>query len=429
MRSLTALLLVSCHAPAGARSGLPAPTLTLDADHPSVVLASAEADADCVFDVASTAGSSTAGTWSEGTLTAVLAGFPPATDVTVTLTCSDAASPPGTITTGALPDGMPTLTVTTAAAGLTEPYFMHEWFRLGPEGFLVIENLDGAPIWWLEQDTHTATHAHYDPERQVVYAVEQDDQHQSDLLIAPVAGPPHRWSVPDAHHDSVALGGGRYLVPTTEEREVDGQTVAGDDLVLIDDADGGTEVVWSAFDALEVIPNDGWNARLPDGAADWTHVNGLDWDPDTGRVYVSLYWEQAIVALDPTDWSVDWVLGGSQSDFSIPEPFGPQHSPVHRGNALWLFDNGHSAAAGSRLAAYTLDTGAWTATRDWSWQPDPVTFDIVLGSVEPHDDAIIASWGDLGTIRILDADGGVLGEYDLGSNDQVGYTSLLTSLP
>lgn len=424
----TAALLAGCTAGTAPRM-LAAPTLTLDADHPNVVHASAPAEDACELAWTTPRGEATGGEAEDGELRATIAGLAPDADVTATLRCGTSSSAAATIRVPALPEDVPTLTVDTAARGISEPFFLHEWFRLGPEGFLTIEDLDGNVVWWLSQGTHTSTHAHYDPEAQVVYAVEQDDAHQSYLLVAPIAGPARRWPVANAHHDSVALGDGRYLVPVTVEREVDGQTVAGDELVRIDDADGSTEVVWSAFDALEVIPNDGWSARLPDGAADWTHVNGLDWDPDAGRVYVSMYWERAIVVIDPADWTVEHVVGGSQSDYTVPEPFGPQHSPVHAGNTLWMFDNGSSAAEGSRLAAYTLDDAAMTATRTYSWQPDPVTFDVVLGSVDPHDDAIIGSWGDLGTIRILSPAGEVLGSYDLGGNDQVGYTSLLESLP
>jgi hypothetical protein len=409
------------------------PTLTLDPDHPTAVWVRAELpDADCALQWSAgdvqPAGASLSARIEGDALITTLLGLPTDTEVRVTLDCPEGSSPAATLTTAALDDDVPTVTVTTAASGLTEPFFLHEWFQSGPSGFLTIEDLDGNVVWWESQGTRTATHAHVDPETHAVYAVEHGYNEPDGLVVAPMTGPASRWMLPGAHHDSLALGSGRYLLAVTEDQDVDGDVVAGDQLVVLDTADGSTTVVWDSFDQLVMERNDGWNFRRFNGAADWTHLNGLNLDPDTGKLYASLYWEGAVVQIDPTTWQTDWVLGGSQSAFRMDEPFGPQHSPVHIGDTLWLFDNGSDSSAGSRLARYTVDEATWTATRAWTWQEDPAVMDVVLGSVDPHDDALIASWGDSGTIRILDGQSKVIGEYDLGERNQVGYTSLLESL-
>lgn len=414
-------------------SPLAAPTLTLDADHPTAVLVRAEVpDPDCTLEWSAggvqPSGANVVPKIEDDALVATLLGLPTDTEVRVALSCPKEVSADAIITTAALDDDVPAITVTTAASGLAESFFLHEWFQEGPSGFLTIEDLEGRVVWWESQGTRTATHAHVDPETHAVYAVERGYNEPEGLVVAPMTGPASRWMVPGAHHDSLALGGGRYLLAVTVDKDVDGELVAGDDLVVLDTADGSTTVVWDSFDQLVMERNTGWDFRRYNGAADWTHLNGLNRDPDTGKIYASLYWDRSIVQIDPLTWQTDWVLGGSQSNFSVDVPFGPQHSPVHIGDALWLFDNGSDSTVGSRLARYTLDEDAWTATQSWTWKEDPPATDIVLGSVEPHDDALIASWGDSGTIRIFDLQSNVIGEYDLGDRNQVGYTSLLESL-
>ena len=409
------------------------PTLTLDADHPTAVMVRVDLpDPDCAVqwsaDGAQPAGASLNAQMDGDALVGTLLGLPTDTTVTVALECPQGSSPDATITTAPLDEDVPTVIVNTAAGGLAESFFLHAWFQAGPSGFLTIEDLDGNVVWWESQGTRTATHAHVDPETHSVYAVEHGYNEADGLVIAPMTGPASRWMIPGAHHDSLALGAGRYLIAVTVDKEVDGELIAGDDLVLLDTADGSTTVVWDSFDQLAITRNNGWDFRRFNGAADWTHLNGLNMDPDTGKIYASLYWAGAVVQIDPNTWQTDWVLGGTESAFRLDEPFGPQHSPVHVGDTLWLFDNGSDSTAGSSLARYTLDEATWTATRSWTWQEDPPAMDIVLGSVEPHEDALIASWGDSGTIRILDLQSEVIGEYDLGERNQAGYTSLLESL-
>lgn len=404
----TLLLVLGCAAPELTLS------LALDATHPTAVLATAVSSQPVTACQAVWTGSdgehAVPATADGCAWTATLLGIPADTDVTVTLRCDEATSDPASITTAATPEGVEPLEVVQRAEGIDERYILNAGFTLDgtTPGYIAIHDLDGRVVWWIPSPTGPSFSAHLDPEAGVVYALEGDG-----LVLAPLAGPDVRWTVPQGHHDTLALGGGQYLVTTYETREVDGDRVQGDALVRVDGATGAMTTVWSAFDALPVVPNGGWSARTPDGAADWTHVNGLALDAEAGLVYVSLYWDHAVLALDADTFSLVAAIGGPDSDHTVDVPFGPQHSPVVRDGALWLFDNGSNAAVGSTVAAYTLD-GA-TATRSWAWSPDPAHLDIVLGSVDPADDAILTSWGDTAQVQVLAPDGGLVGDYALGS--------------
>lgn len=419
-----ALALAGCGAPS-CPAGLAAPALEADVDHAATVWARApDAPEGCA--VAWSAAGLDHLTALSDAGEAALFGAPAGAELTARVRCDDVEGPAASLITGSAPDGLPGFTVDVAPDGLEPRLILSSAMGGGPDGWVTIRDTDGQPVWWVTHTGLGVTHARYDAEAGRVYAAESNaDGSEAYLLLAPLAGPDRRIPVPGAHHDSLALGGGRYLMTVGETRTVNGEAVRGDTLVVVDAADGGITPVWSAFDALEVRRNGGWNIRAPDGAADWTHLNGLDRDPDTGAIAASLYWDHAILQLDPATWTVDWALGGPDADLTPDEPFGPQHSPLHRGDTLWMFDNGSDAARGSLLAAYALDPGAGTAVRTWTWAPSPPEFDIALGSIVRDGDTVLASWGDSGRVRMLDAEGQVEAAYDLEGGGVGGYTSFV----
>ena len=447
MSPLPLLLVLSAgctSAPGSVGPGAPSPTLTLDADHPTAVRAALPASEtrSCTLGwqatdpagVGESVGLSATPlvTGPDGAQSATLLGIPAAWDVEVGVTCEDPAGgqivgEPSMITTGSIPSSVPRLVPLQDAPSLDAPYILTSALQFPEGAAITMVTLAGDPVWWQSLGAdHVVIHSHFDAEHVLVYGIESTaDGLESAFLRAPLVGPAERWIVEHAHHDSLHLGDGRYLLTVGELRAVGGDSVTGDTLVVFDVADASVTVVWSAWDQLEVVENAGWNLRLADGSADWTHMNGLARDADTGKIYASLYYDHSILQIDPTTWQTDWILGGESSDFTLSSSFGPQHSPIHRGASLWMFDNGSDVAAGSRLCEYTLDASALTATLAWEWQPESAPFNIVLGSIEIADDAVLASWGDTGEVRILDLAGEVIGYYDLNVMDQIGNTSFV----
>lgn len=433
------LTVCGCVHPAGAGDG-PAVTLTLDVDHPATVLASLAASEtrECSLDWEATSplNATFSGTsvLIPGGATAVW-GVPVDAAFSARARCVNAGGETIegegiSITTGSMPSSVPGLVPLLETPVIDEEYILTSAVKLPDGAAISIGTVGGEPVWWetLEYG-HIATHTHYDPLSQLVFAVETSvEALESNFVRAGASGPTERWAVPNAHHDSLDLGGGRYLLSVTEERTVDGELIAGDDLVIFDVSDASQTVVWRAFDELEIVANDGWNLRIADGAADWTHINGLAQDAETGKIYASLYYDRSIVQIDPDSWATDWVLGGPNSEFVVTPAFGPQHSPVRAGTSLWMFDNGADVEAGSRLVEYTIDDSAMTADEVWSWQPQTRPFNVVLGSIALADDATIGSWGDSGEVRIIDPGGTTVGYYDIDGGLQIGFTSFIEGL-
>ncbi len=397
------------------------PVLALDDSHPTVIIAT-WSDSDCVlhWGVDSMDREATGGT-------ADLYGLAADTTASAQVDCAGTRGGIATITTGGVPGTVPTLDVISPLeTTLAESYILTSGIAAEGHSVLLISDLDGKPVWWADAGMYVFPDPHYDPECECVYGVSWDDRENSDsLFVAPLAGPAQSYPVQGAHHDSLALGDGVYLVTRTEIQTVDGVLIAGDVLSVFDTRSGALTDVWDAFDQLEIVQNDGWQLLTPEGAADWTHANGLDRDPATGKIYLSLYFDESILQIDPTTWQTDWVLGGPQSDFEVPERFGPQHTPRFRDGVLWMFDNGSDVSAGSGPAAYEVDPDAMVATKVWSWAPEPAMFELVLGSVVPYDDAKLTSWGNTPEVRILLPDDTEGARYALRGAMGIGYTSFV----
>ena len=396
-------------------------TLALDESHPATILASgANGAGNCsiVWTPGGQPEKTTVPAVEGGALSAVLVGSPASTEVTARMQCDGEHGPEATVTTGDLPPGLLAPTVLSPLSdSIDEDYFLTSG-TYQTHGSVTMSDIDGNVVWWEDLDGSSMTAAHFDAETGIVYGVDGDG-----LALMRLAGPTVVFPAKDAHHDALSLGDGKYLVSQSVSN-ADG-TVVGDNLSIVDTSDGSVTVVWDAFDQLEQVENDGWQFT----PADWTHVNTLSRDESTGKIYASLYWDHSIVQIDPVTWQTDWVMGGVQSDFSVDVPFGPQHSFVRNGESCWMFDNGSDVTAGSHLSEYSVSDpvgdSEGTATLNWTWTTDPPGFDVVLGSVQTTDDAILASWGDTATIRILSPDREILAEYGPEIGGQTGYASFV----
>lgn len=294
---------------------------------------------------------------------------------------------------------------------------------------IVVLDTDGRVVWsWVPSSGVTAVHPLADGRG--VYFVDgvAENGANTTLSIVNFDGHPRHIPCADCHHDALELGDGRYAVLRTRFETVGTEKVAGDQLIEIT-ADGGVRVVWDAFEQLPVVENDNWDlTQFPD-AADWTHANGLDYDPETGTYLVSLYGPEEIVAIDRATGSTLWILGGIDNQFTIPEgeTFGPQHAPAFAPGGLRMFDNA-DLSGGSRLSEYLVDPVTRTATRTWSYQTPELAYTPVLGDVETFDDgSSLSAWGIDGRILIVGADDDAQGGLDIDA-DSIGQVHTLSAL-
>jgi hypothetical protein len=187
------------------------------------------------------------------------------------------------------------------------------------------------------------------------------------------------------HHEVITLPNGNLLALGSDFRPLEPPTarfdqIAGD--VMIELTPDLEEVWrWSTFDHLDPtrinpVPEAAFPVRDPregDDALDWTHCNGLEYDPRDGSVLLSSRHQSWIMKIDLASGELLWRLG-DEGDFALPEGrwFYFQHSPQWQADGtLLLYDNGignpnlEPAAVRSRPLILALDEAAMTATIVW----------------------------------------------------------------
>ena len=168
------------------------------------------------------------------------------------------------------------------------------------------------------------------------------------------------------------------------------------DMIVEFSPDG--EVVWSwdsfdhldpyrtGYDALDAY----WHVRGFPGAADWTHGNGVTYDPRDDSVLVSLRLQDCVLKIDRKSGDIIWILGdhgnwSHELQKKLLKPVGEhfrwpwhQHNPrITSEGTIVLFDNGiYGARPGqerlpfhksfSRGVEFRVDEEAMTVEQVWA---------------------------------------------------------------
>jgi Arylsulfotransferase (ASST) len=189
--------------------------------------------------------------------------------------------------------------------------------------------------------------------------------------------------LPGLHHDVIELDNGNFLSMSYTFRDIDypdiGLThVAGDLLVEIT-PDGEIVWEWDSFDHLDPLRRrDGFDDVILDPATlengmDWTHGNGMIYDPATDTILFSMRHQDWVVQIDHATGDLLWRLG-EEGDFALLSGTWQyhQHSPEWQADGtLLLYDNGvanpnlENPLETSRAVRYAIDTDAMTVTQAW----------------------------------------------------------------
>jgi len=180
--------------------------------------------------------------------------------------------------------------------------------------------------------------------------------------------------------------------------------VRGDVLHSLDPSTGVDQLVWSAFDALDPRQRPRhWRARKAgftedahEPVEDWTHGNTVAIGA-RGNVMLSFRHLDQVISLSSDLRTIEWRLGGVNSDFQFPDPddrFLGQHSVVELPNGnLLLFDNGNYRPGPdfSRALELKLDFQKMTARKVWEYRHQPDVYADRLSSVYrlANDDTIV----------------------------------------
>lgn len=270
-----------------------------------------------------------------------LLGLPAETEVYWRATTDGVGSCEGTVTTGALPDGWPTveITVDDPAARSPEPWVFGSVFVFmgGQPRVGGIDRTTGGFVWALEGEAGmTSVDAQFATGGNDIWFNQFNASFSEDngnLRRVDVRGETvGEWLTPLAHHMFAQLPDGKLAFQQLDTREwTDGEgevwSLIGDAVAELDPADGSVTPIFSVWDHLEPTWNRHWDmvSLYPDGT-DWTHGNALKYDDDTGRYLLSL-------------GHADVLMEFERAGGALVEMYGEAGVPVAEGD--YAFDYQH----------------------------------------------------------------------------------------
>lgn len=353
------------------------------------------------------------------------------------------ATEDATIQTGELPLTIRMFEVTDSADALASLVLTSTLDNQRADAVMV--DRTGTPVWWLASAGPKEGFSDVRPAadgRGIIYQI-TDPKLQNDIATIIERG----WdgevltqtTTPSGHHAFVELPDDRYGYCMIDVRET---TVEGETTMVVGDAiaeipkggDPATDVriVWNAWDALPMRAKFEGDSNFYTIGLDWTHCNGLTYDETTGKYLMSSYTLGSVFQIDRATGSTDWVLGGPDGTFTLPEGarLNTIHSPERVAGGVRMFNNRHSEPPYSRVVTWNVDEAASTATEGESIDLGAAYYSQILGDASDlPEDHLLISWGASGLLTEVNANRDVVWEASLPLGVIVGFSGVLPSLP
>ncbi len=330
----------------------------------------------------------------------------------------DAVVAEAEVTLAPAPSRVPEITVVQPPSAPPTDYLLVSSADLETlEAVAQIVDWKGRPIWWRPESGITNPFAALSLDGSgLLYGGNPVDEGIGGIAHLRWDGSEERLGLEGVHHEIHPRADGAIGACVPEVRELDGVSASVDTLV-VRYPDGTTETKWDALPWYEPTLATRCEAlKLPNGAVDATHCNGIAFDEVRQEWIVSLYCRGVIVGVDDATGTQVWAIGNADTSLRLPEEaeFVTAHSPRMVGDELWFFDNG-SYADGSRSVAVRVDgaSGEVAFLREWAGPTERYT--PALGSVNPYGDGALVTFGVGGGGFWHDAGGAVLGELAIES--------------
>ena len=228
--------------------------------------------------------------------------------------------------------------------------------------------------------------------------------------------------MPGIHTDFIERPDGGFAALGWEVREqVDdsGQIrhLVGDSL-LVSSPEGEVETLWTSFDRFEPDLDQAYvkGAFEDPDFEDWSHGNGLDYDPDADAYFVSLAGLGAVVRVDGATGEQVWALSSVGGDFdnAANTVQGP-HSIEHLGDDRVLIFNRNLSADGqlpddaercSEVTELQLDSESRWVERLWSYDSGECIWVVFYGEARRLESGnTLVIWSSAGQLDEVTPDG------------------------
>ena len=310
-----------------------------------------------------------------------------------------AYGPSGEFTTGPLPAGLAAMQTRTSGRS-TLPLIATD-YGAGDNGYLVFWDETGNIVWYY---IHKGING-YDPGAPQTIKQKPNGNlvYMSYLCclieITPLGDVVDQIAAVDEteipHHDFLILDDDHILYPSFTEAVIDDSANGGaaetdvfvDTLNIWDQQSGMIERVWDSRDFWDISDPEQWVERF-NRLKTWSHINSVSIG-DEGNYILNSRGRRQVISLSPDFQTIEWQLGGPDSDYSFPEPrdrFYGQHAATQlpNGNIL-LFDNGRQrpdAEGGeySRALELRLDRNSGVAVKVWEYRYRPDIYSRFISS-------------------------------------------------
>lgn len=339
--------------------------------------------------------------------------------VTVAEDGTEVATDDHTITTGSLPPELPALTVTGEVKAWKGGY---QVFPIqGTTYAVTIVDDQGRYVWYDVLDSS----------KNVMRALISHDRTAMIYCLAGVAAEGESATsvvmrvsldgytveeipLPNMDHDFTELPDGTYASIVITPGESGGNA---DSIVEMSEDGSSTTTVWNAWED----PNLEWLQNKE--TMNWSHANGLDYDPTEDVYYISLKDIGTIVKVDRATGQGLWYINGRANEFTFTEGSSlviMQHQFEKQPNGILVFDNGNAERGYSRAVEYELDEVNKTAHQVWENIHDPYLQVFAKGDVHRWEDGSTQIvWSSSGEIQDVEPDGTVTWQL----NTELGYAT------
>ncbi|GDX80880.1 hypothetical protein LBMAG42_26910 [Deltaproteobacteria bacterium] len=322
----------------------------------------------------------------------------------------DTASADHEITTGPLPAGMPTFVT---SGTLSDEYAWNCVPTQGTTPMVVILNAKGEIIWYyvptvVGGNMMRALVTHDRKSVLLGHAGTQGDLSTGVLeWISLDGGTVRTVPAPNFDHDLAELPDGTVALIVVEERPdpANGGTWAAD--TIVEYAPDGTQTtVFNSWDAVDPV-----EAGIT-GPHNWTHGNGLDYDPVNDVYYFSWKEVGTLLKIQRATAEVDWMIDGklNQFDFGDDPVVQLQHQfeRLPDGNLL-IFDNGTQERGYSLAVELELDEEALTANQVWQYGHVPPLYVFAKGDVQRFENGnTLVTWSAMGELQMVTPEGAIV---------------------
>jgi len=330
--------------------------------------------------------------------------------IVATSPAGDCVGPDQTIMTGALPSGLPNITVDTRnAAELYGGFLIVGQFVQGGGGTgspAFILDADGEFVWAyiMPMRDVTGVRPSYDGQYMWLNSANVPESQGANVRRVTMDGLMEQ-------NFSTQFAGASHMMTVLPDETVAFFAYGSNGCDDIKEFNPTTQMVTTII-----------NAATAHGAGTPCHVNAIEYSPEDDSLVFSDLDNDNITKVSRATKQVTWVLGGSTTDFTgTGSTWSRQHGiDVLDANTILFFNNGTSG--GSTAIEMALDMGSMMASRAWTYTDADNLKNDIMGDVQRLENGnTIVAYSTKGVLQEVNAAGQVLEELVWGLPGAYGY--------